>query len=175
MIVASTMVPFLAHQQAALLQQRTHLVEQRPGQVMLLQPMAEVQHRRRVRNRRHRQINAGKAAQRLAVVERVLKGLVGQPVPLLQKVQPQHPFQPDRRPTAFALRVKRPQTFNQTRPRHHLLHLSQKFVATRLLFLTGVFRPRKTTLPLHRPVLSAPGLKDLTRCQPQQPDFSVFP
>src|SRR5438270_13015643 len=58
----------LAHQQSALLQHRPDLVEQRPGQVVLLQPMPEVQHRRRVRNRRHRQIDAGEAAQRLAIV-----------------------------------------------------------------------------------------------------------
>jgi hypothetical protein len=39
--------------------------------------MAEVQHCRRVRNYRHRQIDAGKAAQRFAVIERVFQGLVG--------------------------------------------------------------------------------------------------
>src|SRR4051794_35724709 len=112
--------------------------------------MAEVQHRRRVRNRRHRQIDAGKAAQCLAIVERVLQGLVGQPVPLLQKVDPQHPLQPNRRPAAFALRVERPQTFNQPRPWHHFFHLGQKAVPPRLLFLPGVFRLRKAALPLHR-------------------------
>jgi len=44
---------------------------------------------------------------------------------LSQKVQPQHPLQPNRRPAALALRVERPQTNNQPRPRHHLLHLGQ--------------------------------------------------
>jgi len=44
----------LAHQQAALLQHRPDLVEQHFGQVVLLQPMAEVQQGRRVRHRRHR-------------------------------------------------------------------------------------------------------------------------
>src|SRR5215204_391284 len=118
--------------------------------------MAEVQHRRGVRDRRHRQIDAGKAAQRLTIVERVLQRLVGQPVPLLQKVEPQHPLQPNRWPAAFALRVERPQTFNQPRPRHHLLHLGQKLVAPRLLLLPGVFRLRKAALPLHRTVPRSP-------------------
>src|SRR4051794_21978574 len=76
--------------------------------------------------------------------------LVGQPVPLLQKVDPQHPLQPNRRPAAFALRVERPQTFNQPRPWHHFFHLGQKAVPPRLLFLPGVFRLRKAALPLHR-------------------------
>jgi hypothetical protein len=61
------------------------LVEQNPGQVMALQQMAKVQHRRRVRNRRHRQVDPGKATQRLAIVQRVFQGLVGQLVPPLQK------------------------------------------------------------------------------------------
>jgi len=122
--------------------------------------MAEVQHRRRIGHRRHRQIDAGKAAQRLTIVERVLQGLVGQPIPLLQKVKPQHPLQPNRRPAALALRVERPQTINQPRPRHHPLHLGQKPVPTRLLFLPGVFRLRKAPLPLHRPVPRSPGPAD---------------
>ena len=76
----------LAHQQAALLQHRPDLVEQRSGQIVPLQPMAEVQQRRRVRHRVTVQVDAGKAAQRLAVVQRIFQRLVGQPVPLLQKV-----------------------------------------------------------------------------------------
>jgi uncharacterized protein len=43
----------LPHQQTALLQHRTHFVEQRSGQIVALQPMAEVQQRRRVRDGIH--------------------------------------------------------------------------------------------------------------------------
>jgi hypothetical protein len=118
--------------------------------------MAEVQHRRRLRNRRYRQVDPSKAAQGLAIVERVFQCLVGQPVPLLQKVEPQHPFQPDRRPAALAFWVKRPQPLHQPRPGNHLLHLGQKFVPPRLLFLAGVLRLRKAALPLHRPPPSVP-------------------
>jgi hypothetical protein len=154
MMVASTIVP--SHQQTALLQHRPDLIEQYFGQFVLLQPMAEVQHRRRLRNRRYRQVDPSKAAQGLAIVERVFQCLVGQPVPLLQKVEPQHPFQPDRRPAALAFWVKRPQPLHQPRPGNHLLHLGQKFVPPRLLFLAGVLRLRKTPLPLHRPVPRSP-------------------
>jgi hypothetical protein len=154
MMVASTIVP--SHQQTALLQHRPDLIEQYFGQFVLLQPMAEVQHRRRLRNRRYRQVDPSKAAQGLAIVERVFQCLVGQPVPLLQKVEPQHPFQPDRRPAALAFWVKRPQPLHQPRPGNHLLHLGQKFVPPRLLFLAGVLRLRKAALPLHRPPPSVP-------------------
>ena len=146
----------LAHQQTALGQRRDDLVEQRLGQLVALQPMAEVKHRRRVRHRVHRQIDAGKAAQGLAVVQRILQRLVRQPVPLLQEVDAQHQLQRDRLAAALALRVERAQTVNQPRPRHHLLHLGQELVAPRLLFLAGVFRLRKTTLSPHRPASRSP-------------------
>jgi hypothetical protein len=83
-------------------------------------------------------------------------GPVGQSVPLLQKVNPQHPLQPNRRPAALALRIVRPQTFNQPPPRHHPLHLGQKLVPPRLLLLAGVFCLRKTALLLHCPAHRSP-------------------
>src|SRR5204863_7005918 len=67
-----------------------------------------------------------------------------------------HPLQPNRRPAPLALRIERPQTIDQPRPRHHLLHLGQKLVTPRLLFLPGVFRLRKAALPLHRPAPWSP-------------------
>lgn len=80
----------LAHQQPALRQHRADLIEQSFGQLMLFQPMAEAQHRRRVGHRVAVQVDAGKAAQRLAVIKGILDRLVGQPVPLLHEVDPQH-------------------------------------------------------------------------------------
>ena len=164
-MVASTIVP--SYQQAALLQHRRDFGEQRLAQLVLLQPMAEVQNCRLLRNPRHRQIDTGKAAQGLAVIERILHRPVGQPIPLLQKVDPQHPLQPDRRPAAFAFRVERSQTFYQPRPRHDLLHLGQKPVAPRLLLLAGVFRLRKAPLKLHRPALSPTHRQSLPHTDPQ--------
>jgi hypothetical protein len=137
--------------------------------------MAEVQDCRRLRDRRHRQIDPGKAAQGLAVIQRILHRPVGQPIPLLQEVDPQHPLQPDRRPAARALRVERSQTFHQPRPRHNLLHLGQKLVPSRLFLLAGVFRLRKAPLKLHRPVLGPVHRQSLPYTDPQPAISSVFP
>ena len=125
----------LTHQQPALFQKRPHFVEQHLGQCVPLQPMTKMQHRRRVRHPVHRQIDPGKAAQCLAVVQRILQRLVRQPVPLLHEVEPQHPLQPGRRPPALALRIERPQARHQPRPRHHKLHLGQNLSRRVRLFL----------------------------------------
>ena len=136
--------------------------------------MAELQQRRRVRHRVVVQVNPGKVAQRMAVIQRVLQRLVGQPIPLLQKVDPQHPLQTDRWPAALTLRIKRLQPRHQPRPRHHLLHLGQKLVAPRLLFLAGVRRLRKAPLPLPSSPPRPPGPADSTPTQATQPGlFSV--
>ena len=74
--------------------------------------MAEMQHCGRVGHRVAVQLDAGKSAQRLAVIKSILDRLVGQPVPLLDKVHPQHPLQPDWRPAAFAFRVEWLQTLH---------------------------------------------------------------
>jgi hypothetical protein len=78
----------LPHQQAALLQHRTDLVKERPAQIVPLQPMPEIEDRRLVRHRLHRQINPGKPPHCLAVVQGFFHRWVGQRVPLLQKVNP---------------------------------------------------------------------------------------
>jgi len=97
--------------------------------------MTEMQHRGGVWNRITVQLDAGKAAQRLTVVQRILQRFVSKPVPLLQKINTQHPLQADRRPAALALRIKRPQPLDQPRPGNHLFHLGEKLVAPRLPFL----------------------------------------
>jgi hypothetical protein len=50
--------------------------------------MPEIEDRRLVRYRIHRQINPGKAPHRLAVIQGFFHRRVGQRVPLLQKVNP---------------------------------------------------------------------------------------
>jgi hypothetical protein len=107
----------LAHQQPSLRQHRADLVKQTFGQLVLLQPMAEMEHCRRVGHRVAVQLDAGKAAQRLAVIKGILDRLVRQPVPLLHEVDTQHALQPDWRPATLALRVKRLQSLHEPRPR----------------------------------------------------------
>src|SRR3954464_8897449 len=137
--------------------------------------MAEIQDCRLLRNSRYRQIDTGKAAQGLAVIERILHRPVGQPIPLLQEVDPQHPLQTNRRSAALALRIERSQTLHQPRPRHDLLHLGQKLVAPRLLLLAGVFRLRKASLKLHRPVPQSPHRRILPYPDHSRAISSVFP
>jgi hypothetical protein len=140
----------LPHQQAALLQHRRDFVKQPLGQIMPFQPVPEMQDRGCVGDRVAVQRDPGKAAQRLAVVECVLDRFIGQPIPLLHKIDPQHALQRDRRPAALALRIKRGKALHQPRPWHHRFHVCQKLVAPGLFLLAGVFHLGKAALPLHR-------------------------
>src|SRR3954469_8522567 len=85
--------------------------------------------------------------------KRFLQRLVRQPVPLLHKIDPQHPLQPDRRPARLTLRVKRPQSRYQPRPGHGLLHLGQELVTPRLL-LANALCFGKALCPLHQSALT---------------------
>jgi hypothetical protein len=141
-----------AHEQAALRQKRPHFLENPPGQLMALQQMAELEQRRGVGHRLAAQINPGKRAHGLAVVDRVFQRLVSQRVPLLQKVEAQHPLDPDGRTPPLAQRIVRLDQGRQPRPRHHLFHFSEKLLPPRGLFLPGIFRLRKTHLLFHAPL-----------------------
>ena len=55
------------------------------------------QQRGGLRHRLHAQIDAGKGAHRLAVVERIFQSFIGQPIPLLEEVNAPHPLDADRR------------------------------------------------------------------------------
>lgn len=70
----------LPHQQAALFQHHPDLLKQRPRQLGPLKPVAELQQRRCVGHRVAVQVDTGKAAQSLAVIQRILQRFVGQPV-----------------------------------------------------------------------------------------------
>lgn len=82
------------------------------------------------------QINAGKPPHRLAVVAGVLAGFVGQTIPLLQEINPQHPLQPEGRAATLPLRIEGLYHRQQSRPGDDLLHPRQKLLATgNLLFI----------------------------------------
>ncbi len=104
--------------------------------------MAKLEQRRRVRHRFTPQIKAEKTPKRLAVINGVFQRLVGQPKPLLEKIQAQHPLQADRRPARTLARrgiVMRTQRLQQPGPRHHELHLRQETVPARGLALGVIF------------------------------------
>jgi hypothetical protein len=92
------------------------------GQCMLFQQVPELQERGGIGHGLHPEVNPGKAAHRLAVVERVFKSLIGERIPLLKEVHPQHPLDADRLAPTFSLEVMRLDAGNQPRPWHHHLH-----------------------------------------------------
>ena len=103
-----------------------HLGEQPPAQIVRLQQVAEAAHRRLVRNRLAAEVDADETPHRQRIVERFFHRRVRQVEPLLQKVDAQHPLDPDRRPAVAGLGIKRLDQPAQRRPRHHAFHLGQK-------------------------------------------------
>lgn len=96
--------PF-AHHQAFAGQVPVDLIEDPPRLVVFLEQATELEQRRRVRRRLVRQVDADKAANGLAIVDRVLDAFVRQAEALLRDVHAQHPFQADWWPAApIALR-----------------------------------------------------------------------
>lgn len=111
----------------------TELVDYREellAELVTLEQMAELAHRRFVRRRLTTQINAGKAAHRRRVVQGFLDRRVRQVEPLLQEVHPQHPLQRQRQRREPALRTRlRVERFDhgtQLCPRHHPVHLREE-------------------------------------------------
>ena len=64
---------------------------------MRFEQIAELQERGGIGHRLQAQIDAGEAAHRLPVVNRVLQRPVGQTIPLLEEVDAQHPLDANRR------------------------------------------------------------------------------
>ena len=86
----------LVHQQTTLAQHGNDGLEEGLGQARRLQPMAKLEQRDGVRYRFAAQIEAVKTPKGLAVIDGIFQRLVGQPKPLLQEVEAQHPHQAQR-------------------------------------------------------------------------------
>ncbi len=105
--------------------------EEALAQLMPFEQMTKLAHRRLVQRGLAAKVDTDKAAHRRRLVERVLNRRIGQVEPLLKQVNPQHPFQTDRRPSLIRVRVMRLDQRHQLRPRNHLLHLRKKLRAPR--------------------------------------------
>jgi hypothetical protein len=79
-----------AHEQTLLGKMGVDLLEQRLGQVVGDQQAAKLQQRGGIGHRLSRQVDAHEVPQRLAVVDRILEGFIGQAVPLLEQVHAKH-------------------------------------------------------------------------------------
>ena len=86
------------------------------AQIVRFEQPAEFQKRGGVRHALGGQINAGKASQCLTVVEGGFKRFVGQTIPLLEEIDPQHALQADGRASAFAFGIERLNDGQQFRP-----------------------------------------------------------
>ena len=119
------------------------------AQVMRFKQTPEFQERGGVGHPLGGQINAGKSLQCLAVVERVFEGFVGQPIPLLEKIHPQHPLQPDGRASPFAFGIKRFDNGQQFGPWNEGFHAREELLAASDLLFIGKLGLGKTRLVGH--------------------------
>jgi hypothetical protein len=98
------------------------------AQVVGFEQVAEFQERGGVGHALGGQVNAGEAPQRLAVVEGVFEGFVGQAIPLLEEIDPQHPLQSDGRATALALGIVRRDDRQESGLRNNLFHAREELL-----------------------------------------------
>ena len=123
-------------EQPARLERVVDGVHHLPGQRMLLEQVAELEDRRLVGHRVVGEVQTGKAAHRLDLVECIFHRRIRQRVPLLHEVDPQHCRQRHRRTaTPARRRVVRLDYCQQRCPRHDLLHLGQEALPARLFLL----------------------------------------
>ena len=75
--------------------------------------------------------------------------LVGEGIPLLEKIDAQHPLQSDGRTPAFALRIKGFEDGEQLFPGDDFLHARKEFLAAGDFLFGGKFGVRETRLVRH--------------------------
>ena len=86
-------------------QMQVHCVENGTPEVMLFEQVPEAQQGRFIRRRSHAQVDASEPPQRGGLVRRLFDAGVGQVLPLLHEVGPQHDRKTDRTTTVADLRV----------------------------------------------------------------------
>ena len=119
------------------------------AQVVRFEEATEFQERGGVGHALGTEINAGQVLQRLAVVEGVFEGFVGEGIPLLEEIHPQHPLQSDGRTSAFALGIMRLDDDQQLGPRDDFLHAREELLAPGGLLLVRKLGLGKTALVGH--------------------------
>src|SRR5207253_5211329 len=129
-MVASTIVPVVIRTPCACRCRFTCPQDLFP-QLVFFQQVPELAHRGLVRHRLTAQINAHELPHHPRVVQRLFYRRVRQVEPLLQKVNPQHALYSHRWPPVPRLGIMRRHQPAQLAPRHHLLHLLQKYRSPR--------------------------------------------
>ena len=139
----------LRNRNAPALQVLIDLFEERRANALFFDHVTELADRRFVRRRFGHEIETHKADHRAAVVEHLFHRRIRQIEPLLQKINPKHPLQTDRRTTVARHRIIRSDHRDQLLPRYNGLHLLQKPLAARRSMQTFKRIRRKTKLFCH--------------------------
>ena len=118
------------------------------AQIVLLKQVAEGQDRRLIRDPVTDQIDAGKPAHGRHLDQDLFHGRIAERIPLLQQVDPQHHCQWVRGPASFlaGLGIVGFDQVDQRLPRHHHLHLREKFLPFGLLLGRGELVIREAEL-----------------------------
>src|ERR1043165_6441394 len=138
-----------SQQQPFPFQQAVDPFKHRSGQLVLLEQVPEVQNRRLVRDRVLGKLDPCEPPHRLAVVDRFFSSWIREVEPDLQKVDPQHLLQSQRRSSLARLRVMRLDQLQKLPPRHDPVHLGQEPLTPRLLPLVLPRQPRERLLFRH--------------------------
>ncbi len=145
-IVASTTVPprIIKPLEAQVLVDR---LKDARSQLMFFEQAAKLQHRRCVRGAFASEIHTDKAANRLAVAQRIFNRLIGKPKALLCDVHAQHLLETDRRAAAaFPFGIERFKLSHKERPRRYRLDLSEKAVTSRQALFGVILKIREACL-----------------------------
>jgi hypothetical protein len=104
-----------------------------------------------VRNAVVAQLDPGKAAHRVTVVEHLLRHRIAQSIPILKEVDAQHGLNRHRWAPALraGLRIVRCDQPHQPSPGDHCLHLGQEHLPPRLLLLHRITQAGKCRLLRH--------------------------
>ena len=111
--------------------------------------MPEVQQRGGVGHAFGGQINPRKTLEGVAVVAGVLESFITEGIPLLEKIDAQHPFQTDGRTTTFALRIEGFDDGEQFRPGNEGFHAREELLTAGGLLLGGKLGLGETRLVRH--------------------------
>ena len=115
-------------------------VEKQLVQTVLLQQTAELQQRCRVGHIFLQKVDSDELPHGVAVVDRVLRPLVGQIEPYLQQIHPQHELDPLGRTAALSAGVKGHDDTDPLIPRNDLIHDFKKHFAFGLALAIAVLK-----------------------------------
>lgn len=125
---------------------------------MRLQQPRELQERGGAGHALGAQVDAGKAAQGMAVVEGVFERFLGQAIPLLEKIDPRHPLHADGRTAARTLGVMWLNHGQQLAPRQDFLHAGEELLAPGDLLLPPNSARAKPIMPANLDTSRSPSV-----------------